>query len=78
MDKTFTPAEIADAIINKFNGDVERVLQFYEAAYTLTGLAPIVDQVLENVDAWLIERTIVPSMRPILDKLADEGYGDDY
>jgi hypothetical protein len=78
MDKIITPANISEAIINKFDGDAERVLVFYEAAYTLKGLSPIVDQVLELLDAWLIERTIVPSMRPILDKLAEEGYGDDY
>jgi hypothetical protein len=77
MNKTFTPANILEAIVNKLDGDVKLVLQFYEAAYTLKGLSPNVGQVLETLDAWLIEQTIVPSMRPILDKLDEEGYGDD-
>lgn len=78
MDKTFTPAEIADAIINDFGGDVEQVRQFYLAAIRLRGSSPLVDQVLNKLDHWLIENRWIPMLRPILDRLAEEGYGDEY
>jgi hypothetical protein len=55
MEKTFTAAEIADGIINDFAGDVERVRQFYLAAIRLRGSSAQVDQVLDQLDHWLIE-----------------------
>ena len=78
MDKTFTPAEIADGIISDFGGDVERVRQFYLAAIRLRGSSTQVDQVLDKIDHWLIENRWIPMLRPILDRLAEEGYGDEY
>lgn len=68
MEKTLTPAEIADAIINDYDGDVERVRQFYLAAVRLRGSSPLADQVLDRLDRWLIENRWMPMLRPFLER----------
>ena len=70
---------IADLIIDHFDRDVERVKTFYSAAYRkLNGQHPGVDAILNEIDHWLIETVWMPRLEPTLQKLAEEGYGDEY
>ncbi len=54
------------AILNFYQHDPAQVRRFYTAAESLRGRSPVVDAILNEVDAWLIATTFTGQQAPDL------------
>jgi hypothetical protein len=62
QEKTFTVAEVVQAIIDYFEGDWRRVRDFYRVADAKLHFAsPLTDAILDEIDRWLMQFTFARS-----------------